>query len=105
MDKWAEPYRSTTLWLLDLMIEVPCDDRRHLVASAIATHCDRSRLLMLLQVVRRESINKMSATNMAIVVGPNLYTPSVIALSDARFSLFCPSTPVVGGRTRVFWPQ
>lgn len=23
----------------------------------------------------------------------------------ARFSLFCPSTPVVGGRTRVFWPQ
>jgi hypothetical protein len=32
---------------------------------------------MLLQVVRRESINKMSATNMAIVVGPNLYTPSV----------------------------
>jgi hypothetical protein len=27
MDKWAEPYRSTTLWLLDLMIEVLCADQ------------------------------------------------------------------------------
>jgi hypothetical protein len=98
MDKWAEPYRSTTLWLLDLMIEVPCDDRRHLVASAIATHCDRSRLLMLLQVVRRESINKMSATNMAIVVGPNLYTPSVIALSRVSPSFVLPRQSWVAAR-------
>jgi len=44
-----EPQRSTLQWLLDLCVEV----------------------------VQKANVNKMTAQNMAIVFGPNLFTPQL----------------------------